>query len=199
MALLEVKKLTLSFGGLMVIDALDFAVEEGAIVSLIGPNGAGKTSVFNCLTGFYRASGGEILFQGRSLIRRKPHTITRWGMARTFQNLRLFRDMSVLTTSCPACTAEPRPEHSGPCCGRRAAQGRGGDSAGQRGMPGFCRHLPLKHRLARNLPYGDQRRWNGPGPGHQTRLLLLDDRPPAELDEKQRLISLIRGYGRSWA
>ena len=96
MPLLETKDLILRFGGLVVVDKLSFNVDEGAIVSLIGPNGAGKTSVFNCLTGFYRANSGQILFNGQSLLRKKPHAITQKGVARTFQNLRLFKNMSVL-------------------------------------------------------------------------------------------------------
>ena len=96
MALLEVNNLALSFAGLDVIKDLDFSVEEGSIASLIGPNGAGKTSVFNCLTGFYRPTAGDIFFNGKTITRKKPHKITRQGMARTFQNLRLFKSMSVL-------------------------------------------------------------------------------------------------------
>ena len=91
MAILEVQGSDLRFGGLDVIDRLSFDVEEGAIVSLIGPNGAGKTSVFNCLTGFYgptRATSGS---RGESIMTLKPHRITKRGMARTFQNLRLFK------------------------------------------------------------------------------------------------------------
>ena len=76
MAILEVQDLTLHFGGLEVISHLDFTVEEGSIVSLIGPNGAGKTSVFNCLTGFYRANSGDIRFSGKSVVRASPHEIT---------------------------------------------------------------------------------------------------------------------------
>ena len=96
MPLLDVKNINLSFGGLKVIKDLSFCVEQGAIVSLIGPNGAGKTSVFNCLTGFYGPTSGQIVFDGRSIMRKKPHKITRRGMARTFQNLRLFKNMTVL-------------------------------------------------------------------------------------------------------
>ena len=96
MAILEVQDLTLRFGGLEVIDHLNFDVEEGSIVSLIGPNGAGKTSIFNCLTGFYRANSGDIRFYGQSVVKASPHQITQRGMARTFQNLRLFRSLSVM-------------------------------------------------------------------------------------------------------
>lgn len=127
MALLEVHNLILSFVGLKVIQDLSFSVEEGSIVSLIGPNAAGKTSVFNCLTGFYRPDSGQISFNGRSILRKKPHKITRRGMARTFQNLRLFKSMSVLEnvmsgmhcrTSAGACSAD-----IGPAQGREEDQG----------------------------------------------------------------------------
>jgi branched-chain amino acid transport system ATP-binding protein len=96
MALLDVKNLDLSFAGLKVISDLTFSVEDGSIASLIGPNGAGKTSVFNCLTGFYKPTGGAILFDQKIITRKKPHKITQMGMARTFQNLRLFKSMTVL-------------------------------------------------------------------------------------------------------
>ena len=96
MALLDVKNLVLSFAGLQVINDLTFSVEDGSIASLIGPNGAGKTSVFNCLTGFYKPTGGDILFDQKKITRKKPHKITQLGMARTFQNLRLFKSMTVL-------------------------------------------------------------------------------------------------------
>ncbi len=89
--MLEVQKINLRFGGLRVVNDLSFEVTEGSIVSLIGPNGAGKTSIFNCLTGFYKPSSGEILFGGKSIMRKKPHKITQMGMARTFKNLRMFK------------------------------------------------------------------------------------------------------------
>lgn len=94
--LLEVKDLRLQFGGVKAVDGLNMSVHEGEIVSMIGPNGAGKTSAFNCITGFYRPSSGSITFQGESIVRARPSRITKMGMARTFQNLRLFSDMSVL-------------------------------------------------------------------------------------------------------
>ena len=96
MALLEVKDLTMRFGGVTAVNQLSFAVESDSITSLIGPNGAGKTSAFNCLTGFYRPSAGDILFKGRSLMGIAPHLITKRGIARTFQNVRLFKKMTVL-------------------------------------------------------------------------------------------------------
>ena len=94
-ALLELKGVSLSFGGLRVVSELDLAVEEGEIVSLIGPNGAGKTTVFNLVTGVYEPDEGEILLDGRNVAGLAPHRINRLGVARTFQTLRLFLNMSV--------------------------------------------------------------------------------------------------------
>jgi len=96
MALLDLKSVSLGFAGNRVLQDVNFAVEQGAIVSLIGPNGAGKTSLFNCITGFYRPQHGSIMFDGAETLRMKPYQVTRSGIARTFQNVRLFRQMSVL-------------------------------------------------------------------------------------------------------
>ena len=93
--LLEVKGLSLSFGGLRVLDDLDLVVGEGEIVSVIGPNGAGKTTLFNVVTGIYPPDEGEILFEARSILGLEPHQIARRGIARTFQTLRLFLNMTV--------------------------------------------------------------------------------------------------------
>ena len=93
--LLELRALDKSFGGLSVIGALDMAVAEGEIVSVIGPNGAGKTTLFNLITGIYPPDRGEILFEGESILGLDPHEITKRGIARTFQTLRLFLNMSV--------------------------------------------------------------------------------------------------------
>ncbi len=95
MAVLELKSVTKSFGGLRVIDGLDLAVNEGEIVSLIGPNGAGKTTVFNLISGVYRPDAGDILLDGKSIVGLSSHKITRRGIARTFQTLRLFLNMTV--------------------------------------------------------------------------------------------------------
>ena len=94
--LLEVKNLGISFGGLRAVDGLNMTVKEGTLVGLIGPNGAGKTTVFNMLTGVYRPTDGSILLEGKSLVGKKPAEICQEGVARTFQNIRLFTQMSVL-------------------------------------------------------------------------------------------------------
>ncbi len=95
-ALLELRGVSMAFGGLSVVDHLDLHVDEGEIVSVIGPNGAGKTTLFNLITGVYSPTGGEIVFAGKDITGLEPHTITRHGIARTFQTLRLFLNMSVL-------------------------------------------------------------------------------------------------------
>jgi len=195
MAILEVKDLTLRFGGLEVIQQLSFEVEEGSIVSLIGPNGAGKTSVFNCMTGFYRANSGDILFSGKSMAKRNPHEITHMGMARTFQNLRLFRQMSVLENvmsgmhcrthvgAIGAILRSPRQRREEELIHRTAEE-----CLEFVGIPEY------RDRRAITLPYGDQRRveW-ARALATQPRLLLLDE-PAAGLnyEEKERLMEMIR-------
>ena len=94
-ALLELKGVSLAFGGLQVVSGLDIHVDEGEIVSVIGPNGAGKTTLFNLITGIYRPDEGDIAFDGSSIVGLQPHQITQRGIARTFQTLRLFLNMTV--------------------------------------------------------------------------------------------------------
>ena len=96
MAMLEVTSLGISFGGLRAVDDLSMKIEKGGLVGLIGPNGAGKTTVFNMLTGVYRPTDGGIRLDGQNLIGKKPHEICKLGVARTFQNIRLFSGLTVL-------------------------------------------------------------------------------------------------------
>jgi branched-chain amino acid transport system ATP-binding protein len=96
MALLEVRDVTLRFGGIVALDGISFDVEEGQISGLIGPNGAGKTTAFNVITRLYRPDAGDVLLEGSSLLKQPAFKIVRKGVARTFQNIQLFRTMSVL-------------------------------------------------------------------------------------------------------
>ena len=194
-SLLQVKDLVLSFSGLHVIQGLSFSVAQGSIASLIGPNGAGKTSIFNCLTGFYRPDSGRIVFADRSIMRLKPHRITRRGMARTFQNLRLFKSMTVLENVMSGM-------HCRTSAGALSAiLQTPGQRKEEHEIRKFCEEclefvgiLDKKDWVASNLPYGDQRRveW-ARALATKPQLLLLDE-PAAGLNhtEKKELITLIR-------
>src|SRR6478609_8893131 len=94
--ILQATNVTKRFGGLVAVNSVDFTIEERSIVSLIGPNGAGKTTFFNMIAGLYTPTSGKVVFQGVDITGRKPHVITRLGIARTFQNIRLFGTMSAL-------------------------------------------------------------------------------------------------------
>ncbi|MBX3016641.1 MAG: ABC transporter ATP-binding protein [Bdellovibrionaceae bacterium] len=94
--LLEARKISIQFGGLKAVDSLEFAVRQGELMGLIGPNGAGKTTCFNMLTGVYQPTEGEVYFNGQSIKGLKPYQVSRLGMTRTFQNIRLFRDLNVV-------------------------------------------------------------------------------------------------------
>lgn len=195
MAILQVQDLTLRFGGLDVIDRLSFDVEEGAIASLIGPNGAGKTSVFNCLTGFYRANSGDIRFRNKSMLKLKPHKITQRGMARTFQNLRLFKNMTVLENVMSGMHCRTKTGAVGAIF-RTPAQ-REEEAEIKRTAEeclDFVGILGHKDRMAKNLPYGDQRRVEWARALATRPKLLLFDEPAAGLNahEKERLMALIR-------
>ena len=96
MSILEVKNLGINFGGLRAVDNFDITIDQHELVGLIGPNGAGKTTVFNMLTGVYQPNDGDILVDGISILKKKPHEICALGIARTFQNIRLFGDMPVI-------------------------------------------------------------------------------------------------------
>src|SRR5215813_4453786 len=107
-ALLSVRAVSVRFGGIVALDGVSFDVAAGQIVGLIGPNGAGKTTLFNCLSRLYVPDQGDILFEGRSILRRPRHAIPRIGIGRTFQNVALFDRMSVLDNVKVGCHARTR-------------------------------------------------------------------------------------------
>jgi branched-chain amino acid transport system ATP-binding protein len=186
---------TIRFGGVVAISQLDLEIREGEIFGLIGPNGAGKTSTFNIVTGVYQASEGVVRFAGQPLGGRKPHKITRLGVARTFQNIRLFPEMSALENVMVGADARHGTGIPGALLGlprHRREEREGAELA--RELLGFVGILGAEQETARNLPYGDQRRLEiaralATGP----RLLLLDE-PAAGMNpaEKISLASLIR-------
>ncbi len=96
MSILDIKAMSVAFGGLKAVDGVDLHVDEGEIVSVIGPNGAGKTTFFNCITGLVEPDDGEVLFQGENIVGLDPHQVTEIGIGRTFQNVRLFPNMTIL-------------------------------------------------------------------------------------------------------
>ncbi len=118
MALLEIREVTRRFGGIVAIDDVSLDVDSGQIVGLIGPNGAGKTTLFNVITRLYKPDTGTVRFAGKSLLRTPPHRVVRRGIARTFQNVELFRSMTVLDNVLVGAHTRTRPFHSGAVRGR---------------------------------------------------------------------------------
>ena len=96
MAFFEVKDMSILFGGLKALDGISFEVQKGEIYSIIGPNGAGKTTLFNCINGIYKASSGQILFKDKNIMGKRPDKVAREGIARTFQNIELFDNLSTM-------------------------------------------------------------------------------------------------------
>ena len=195
MALMQINSLTMRFSGIVAIEDLSFDIEEGAITSLIGPNGAGKTSAFNCMTGFYRATSGDILFDGKSLINLKPYKITQMGIVRTFQNVRLFKNLSVLENVMSGAHSVSRQAVAGAIL-RHPAQRRE-ERAILESAEYFLDYVGIldkKHETAKNLSYGDQRRTEWARALTAKPKLLLLDEPAAGLnrEEKDRLVELIR-------
>jgi len=193
--LLQLDQVTIRFGGLTAVNAVDLRVEEGSLVGLIGPNGAGKTTVFNLITGVYQPTAGGIAFDGSSIVGRKPCQITARGIARTFQNIRLFSSLSVFDNVRAVFHLHLRGDVRQALWRGRAFE-REEKSIADRVMElleifqlGRFRHEP-----ARSLSYGDQRRLEiVRALAAQPKLLLLDE-PAAGMNstEKVELTRLIR-------
>ena len=194
-SILEVDGVTLQFGGLVALDDVSFEIAEGEILGLIGPNGAGKTTCFNAVTGVYRPTRGDIRFNGTSITSKKRFEITKLGVARTFQNIRLFRQMTALENVLVGADARHRtglfsalfrlPRH------RREEQ-QGHDRAME-----LLRFMGIDRQadeLAANLSYGDQRRLEiARAMATDPKLICLDE-PAAGFNpaEKVTLMELIR-------
>jgi branched-chain amino acid transport system permease protein len=192
---LELQNLRMEFGGLVAVSDLSMTVRRGEIFGIIGPNGAGKTTVFNCITGVFRPARGRVLLGGRPITGRPPHRITEAGIARTFQNIRLFPNMSALDNVLVGTDARHATSVPGAVLGlrRHRREEREGHAEAMR-LLDFVGIAARRDEVARNLPYGDQRRVEiaramATGPG----VLLLDE-PAAGMNqsEKQALIRLIR-------
>ncbi|HZD73577.1 MAG TPA: ABC transporter ATP-binding protein, partial [Actinomycetota bacterium] len=193
--LLRLERLTMRFGGVTALSELDLEIAEGDIFALIGPNGAGKTTVFNVVTGVFKPSSGMVSFAGRPIVGRKQHRITQAGIARTFQNIRLFADMTALENVMVGADAHHRTSVPGAILGllRHRREEQEGRELALRllAMMGLERR---RDEMAKNLSYGDQRRLEiARALATNPRLLLLDE-PAAGFNaaEKQALGELIQ-------
>src|SRR5215204_1683121 len=191
---LRLDGLTKRFGGLVALDSVSFVIEQGEIFGLIGPNGAGKTTCFNAITGVYRPSSGSVLFDGAPLGRIKRHQITRKGIARTFQNIRLFGEMTALENVMVGTDARHRTSVPGALV--RTPRHRREELSAVERSAALLAFVGTAHRgeeKAKNLSYGDQRRLEiARALATEPKLLCLDE-PAAGFNpsEKAALIELI--------
>jgi branched-chain amino acid transport system ATP-binding protein len=193
--LLQTQDLTVKFGGLTALDSVTFGIKRGEILGLIGPNGAGKTTCFNAITGVYRPSSGSVTFDGAPLGRIKRHQITRRGIARTFQNIRLWGEMTALENVVVGTDA--RHLTSVPGAIFRSSRHRREERSAIEKAAALLEFVGIADRgeeKAKNLPYGDQRRLEiARALATEPKLLCLDE-PAAGFNpsEKAALIELIR-------
>ncbi|HET8615267.1 MAG TPA: ABC transporter ATP-binding protein [Actinomycetales bacterium] len=193
--LLEMRDVTLRFGGVVALDGVSFEIRRGEILGLIGPNGAGKTTCFNAMTGVYQPTSGQVMFRGEPLGKRKRFAITKLGIARTFQNIRLFGNMTALENILVGADAQ----HSTGVLNAlfRLPRHRQEEEQGHQRAHELLEFMGLTKRadeLARNLPYGDQRRLEiARALATEPDLLCLDE-PAAGFNpqEKVELMDLIR-------
>lgn len=201
MSVLAAEKVTMMFGGLRALGDINLHVDEGEIVALIGPNGAGKTTFFNLMTGIYKPTEGSLEFDGKTLIGRKPHEICKMGVARTFQNIRLFANMTTLEN---VMVGRHSRSTAGPL--KAVLRTRGFKREEQNTVDEALKYLRFvsladkANELACNLPYGQQRRLEiGRALATEPKLLLLDE-PAAGMNPQEsanltKLIGRIRDTG----
>ncbi len=195
MLLFETRDLTKHFGGLKAVEDVNIRVERERIVSVIGPNGAGKTTLFNCITGIYRPTSGRVLFQDRDITAMPPHQITSLGIGRTFQNIRLFGDMTCAENVMVAAHCRTQAGIFGALFRPSGVLREERDMAVR--AADILRFIGIEDRaghIAANLPYGDQRKLEiARALGTEPHLLLLDE-PAAGMNPQEtlELMDLIR-------
>ena len=195
MALLETINVVKSFGGLTAINRINFQLEAGRIVSIIGPNGAGKTTLFNTLTGIYQPDQGQIIFNGRSLLGLRPDQIAKRGISRTFQNIRLFGEVSVIENILIGMHVHLR--QSPLDCLLHLPSFKKEEKYAEHKAVELMHYVGLRgvgNHLAKNLPYGGQRRLEIARALAAEPLLLLLDEPAAGMNpqETEDIILLFR-------
>jgi branched-chain amino acid transport system ATP-binding protein len=201
MTLLEVRHVTKRFGGLLALDEVSLSLQKGEIYGLIGPNGAGKTTLFNVLTGLYSSDNGEFFFNGEKLISTKPHAVAERGIARTFQNIRLFENMSALENVMVGRHVRTRAGVIGAVLrGSRTREEEDGIRSRAFALLQYVGIAEYANNLSSHLSYGDQRRLEiARALATEPKLLALDE-PAAGMNATEtaglkKLLEIIRGDG----
>lgn len=198
MSILQTKDVVMQFGGVIAVDSLNLEVNEGEIVALIGPNGAGKTTAFNCITGVYTPTKGDVCFNGQKITGMSPDKITKLGIARTFQNIRLFKDLTVMDNVLIA--KHLHINFNFLAAALRTPRARQGEQEMVDSCEALLEQLGLMHvknEIASSLPYGMQRHLEiARALATEPKLLLLDEPAagmnPHETDELTAFIKTIQ-------